>query len=285
MIRYFKIAGAVLGAIIVAVIAVRFFLQRQDVTPITIDPTKHIEVSFTGIDRNGKVEKIKPNYQYDHEERRLVRVYESMKLSVDKDYELSNGDKVVVTVEYDPKIAIDNSVVVDRTTKSFVVDGLWERIPGEKNGRKIEIIQGIEVRSELFANDDAIEEYVRSQLKNNAESEKRKAEQAATPKGYKKGKGKETTHLKSKLFKRYQDAVNYGENSSQYYRIIKIPGYLEGEDKPKYRVLFYDEENKASDGAEEVANEKQTDAKDIKKEKSEEATKEQNQEKGQEKSE
>lgn len=109
-----------------------------------VDVTDYLTVNFSGVDGQGNavcnVDSVSLEQalagdddgeisQEELEKLGWITQFEmTMTCDLDKDSELSNGDKVTVTVSYDKDLAKENKVTVTGETKEFEVEGLKEPI-------------------------------------------------------------------------------------------------------------------------------------------------------------
>lgn len=91
---------------------------KHDVEQVSIDPFDNITVSFSGINHSGAA-KITNNNNYKCSINRV---------DVDRNYDLSNGEEIVVTVDYNQDKAKENGVTITNISKTYLVSGLYEYI-------------------------------------------------------------------------------------------------------------------------------------------------------------
>lgn len=122
--KYRKI---IIGAVIVVVVAFGGYkIYDSFFNYTTINLSENAKMTFTGKDGNGRISDFDNEIDYDESNDELRRFINSVYPSYDAE-DLSNGDKVEVTMKYSEENAKENNIKVTGETKTFVVEGLTER--------------------------------------------------------------------------------------------------------------------------------------------------------------
>lgn len=96
----------------------QFFNKTQ------IDAFKDMTVSFDGYNGAGKVNIDKPTIDHDKTDPDMAMFIAAIDYQAEKDGQLSNGDKVKITVQYSKETASKLNVVVKEESREFEVKGL-----------------------------------------------------------------------------------------------------------------------------------------------------------------
>ena len=93
----------------------------------SIDLGKNITVEFTGKDGSGYIKDVESNIDYDKNNSDLSNFVSSTYTDYDFSGDLSNGDKITVTIKYSEELAKANKIKVTNDSKTFTVKGLIEK--------------------------------------------------------------------------------------------------------------------------------------------------------------
>ena len=88
---------------------------------------KNITVEFTGKDGSGYIKDVESNIDYDKNNSDLSNFVSSTYTDYDFSGDLSNGDKITVTIKYSEELAKANKIKVTNDSKTFTVKGLIEK--------------------------------------------------------------------------------------------------------------------------------------------------------------
>lgn len=122
-----KYRNIIIGAIIVVVIAFGIYkIYDSFFNYTTINISEHAKMTFAGKDGDGHISDFDNEIDYDKSNTELSKFVNTVYPSYDAE-DLSNGDKVKVTMNYSKETAKANNIKVIGETKTFVVEGLTER--------------------------------------------------------------------------------------------------------------------------------------------------------------
>lgn len=115
----------VIGVVIVAIIAfVGYKVWDTFFNKITVDAFANMQVEFDGYDGSGKAYIKDSDIDYDRTNAQLEQFIQTISFDIEKNGELSNGDKVKVKAVYSQETAKQLKVVLKEETKEFEVSGL-----------------------------------------------------------------------------------------------------------------------------------------------------------------
>ncbi|MFQ6792634.1 hypothetical protein [Thomasclavelia sp.] len=115
---------------VVALVAVAFigYLVYDKFFNFTeIDLASNITCEFYGKDGQGYLTDVKNDIDYDKNNEQLANFVNTTSLDYEVTRDLSNGDKVTITVKYSKETADANKIKVTNDSKTFTVKGLIER--------------------------------------------------------------------------------------------------------------------------------------------------------------
>lgn len=141
---YFVCFGSML-AILGSVFYICFFRDMH------IDLTKNVQITFTGENGNGRISMQRHDMNYNQ---RIQPFYDALVPIYDKDGNLSNGDEVTITFQYDPELAEEYHIIVDANQLTLTVEGLAQRF-ASKEEIPDEYLTLIEQKSKDYMSKDA----------------------------------------------------------------------------------------------------------------------------------
>ena len=198
-------------------------------TPITLNPFENLVVKQSGYNGEGKIEldtsKIKyPDKNY------ISNFTKTIKYHVYPDKNLSNGEKVKIYITYDKNYAKKKNISIAKKSKTIKIKKLKEGY---------EIYKGLQVPRGL-SKEEKEELYKTQMAPSIKEEENHGAEDAnisvTEEEETYQGKLQTETHKKNKTFDYFNDAYNYGLQSSQKFRVDTVSENLE----MKFQCTFLD---------------------------------------------
>lgn len=186
-------------------------------SPLEIDPLNDISIEASGYDGDGEVKVNTDNIPYPSK-RYVKKFYETISYTVSPNKELKNGDKVVVTIKYDKDMASRKNITIKRKSKTFKVSSLKKGYE-EYKGVKVPLGLSKEEKEKLYQSGMASKISDKSE---NPEDVKDDGIHIPEEELVYKGQLDAETHKTNQTFDYYNDAYNYGLQSSQSFKIETV---------------------------------------------------------------
>ena len=220
----------------------------KEQTKIVVDPFENIKITQHGWNGSGSITIEKGKITYKGEDETIKKLIKSISYKVDHNSNLSNDDKVKITLSYNNDYKELSNVKFKRKSYTYKMKDLQEDNRTIRNDEKIVvdeetgesstvptetlIVDDVEIPMDWNLSEDEIQEYV-AYIKSMGNSEEVVSENDVTiKKDWTKGTSKKKTYRKNAEFKFvdynndsyecYQDAYDYGNTSSQKYKITPI---------------------------------------------------------------
>lgn len=186
-------------------------------SPIEIDPLGEISIEVSGYNGDGKAKINTDNTPYPSK-RYIKKFYETISYVVSPNKELKNGDKVTVTIKYDESYASRKNITIKRKSRTFKISSLKKGYE-EYKGVKVPLGLSKEEKEKLYQSGMASKV---SDENKNPEDTKDDGVYISEDELVYKGQLDTETHKANQTFDYYNDAYNYGLQSSQSFKIETI---------------------------------------------------------------
>ena len=186
-------------------------------SPIEIDPLGEISIEASGYNGDGEAKVNTDNVPYPSK-RYIKKFYETISYVVSPNKELKNGDKVTVTIKYDESMASRKNITIKRKSKTFKISSLKKGYE-EYKGVKVPLGLSKEEKEKLYQSGMASKV---SDENKNPEDTKDDGVYISEDELVYKGQLDTETRKANQTFDYYNDAYNYGLQSSQSFKIETI---------------------------------------------------------------
>lgn len=213
---------------------------------VTIDPFENIEITVKGWNKSGSVNIKKGKITYSGKDETIDKLIDSISYKSDVHSNLKNGDLITVTFDYNTDYYDITNVSFKRDSYTYKVHGLHKKnvkvktekssYVDEKTGKtktkesETYIIDGVEIPVAWNLSEEEMQDYI-SYVKS-CEDESNVPAEETKKKQWMQGTSKTKTHRNNSKFKLkkynnnasecYQAAYEYGNTSSQKYKIVPI---------------------------------------------------------------
>lgn len=218
----------------------------QKKEPIELKPFENIEIKTIGWNKKAKVEVIRNKVHYTGNDETVQKLIRSLSYSVKDNKNLKNGDKVTINLVYDKNLVELANVKFDRTEYTYKVHGLnndnrsvktiTKNQKDANTGENIDVaeqiitIDGVEIPASWNLSEEEIQDYV-SYMKGMENTGDAPDETGIKDEWIQGDSDVKTNRKNAKYFTKdynnndvdcYQAAYNYGQSSSQLYKVIPI---------------------------------------------------------------
>ncbi len=226
---------------------------------ITIDPFENIKITAKGWNKSGTVSIKKGKISYSGKDETIDKLIDSISYKLDAHTNLKNGDVITITFDYNTNYYDISNVNFKRNSYTYKVHDLHKKnvkvkskkstYVDEETGKtktkesETYVIDGVEIPVAWNLSEEEMQEYI-SYVKD-CEDESGVPAEETKKKIWMQGISETKTHRNNSMFKLkkynnnasecYQAAYEYGNTSSQKYKIIPI---IKNEVSVGYECVF-----------------------------------------------
>lgn len=218
----------------------------QKKEPIELKPFENIEIKTAGWNKKAKVEVVSHKVHYTGNDETVQKLIRSLTYSVEDNKNLKNGDKVTIKLIYDNNLAELANVKFDRTEYTYKVHGLnndnrsvktiTKNQKDANTGENVDVaeqiitIDGVEIPASWNLSEEEIQDYV-SYMKGMEDTDNTPDETGVKDDRIQGDSDVKTNRKNAKYYTKdynnndvncYQAAYNYGQSSSQLYKVIPV---------------------------------------------------------------
>ncbi len=227
---------------------------------ITINPFENIKITQHGWNGSGYISVKKGTISYDGNDETIKKLIKSIDYKINNNSKLSNGDKVKITFSCNSDYKELSDVKFKKKSYIYTISDLQDDNRTIRNDERVVvnedtgesktvytetmIVDGVEIPMDWNLSDDEIQDYV-AYIKSMNSDEVTEESEVKVKQNWTKGTSKKKTYRKKSNFyftdynnnssECYQAAYEYGNGSSQKYKIEPI---LEEEKTIGYKCIF-----------------------------------------------
>lgn len=235
-----------IGYVFFAFLCLFCMIGCQKKEPIELMPFENVEIKTTGWNKKAKVVIVSHKVHYTGNDETVQKLIHSLSYSVKDNKNLKNGDRVTINLIYDKKLAELANVKFDKTEYTYKVHGLSNDNRSVKTitknkkdantGENVDVaeqiitIDGVEIPASWNLSEEEIQDYV-SYMKGMEDTDNTPDETGVKDDWIQGDSDVKTNRKNAKYYTKdynnndvncYQAAYNYGQSSSQLYKVIPV---------------------------------------------------------------